>query len=277
MIFKKISTLINGIVGLVFVASVAAQETPPSAITLTPSSGQFLVSQKFDIALALSPEVVFAGPLAPQLYDPSYPYSRIQFHAFVNGVDATTWFNECLQEHQTIPSGEHVLLCKAQDYSPFVEGSNDLQVFIQTGYAVFTAQANFTFVKSQRIIQPLPRRFIIQGTSFNTAPGVVLALNDRVIIRASGSVNLWPSNPSFPISSPRGTQICVNPGTCILPGAPVGALLVKIGTYGRWIVAGDNYTLIADRPGELIFAVNDKTTSPGFDDNLGGYLVTITK
>lgn len=248
-----------------------------SPMTISPASGEYLYPQKFDIAVDISSLVNLPATLAPPYYDPSYPGSMIQINASVNGSDATTWFSECMQEHRISQTNARVLLCKTLDHTPFVAGTNNLRIDIYDGMQIHSAEVTYELSASQRTARTLPYRFNIQGKSVNTSSGVQVDLGQAVYISATGYVNTWPSNSSFPISTPRGTQVCTTTSTCIMPGVPVGALLVKIGTYGRWIYAGSNYRLVADRPGELIFAVNDKSEFVMTSDNTGSYQVIVSR
>jgi hypothetical protein len=247
-------------------------------VSLSPATGDFLESQKFDIAINVSPLVPLPDVLSAPIYDPTTPNAPVRITAAVNSVDATGWINECIQEHRTAVTANRVLLCKSLDYSPFLVGPNQLKVSITDGAGgLYTAQATYNLIASDRKARSLPYRFEIKGTSMNTATGIKVALNDRLNITGTGYVNTWPANTSFPISTYRGTQVCASNSTCLLPGAPVGALLVKIGQYGRWVYVAGSSPFVADRPGELIFAVNDKTEQAATSDNTGSYLVTVAK
>jgi hypothetical protein len=252
----------------------AAQE---SSISISPVSGQYLYPQKFDISIDISSLENLPRPLAPPYYDPTYPGSFIRINAFVNGVDATSWFNECMQEYNIPEQNSRLLLCKVVDHTPFQAGTNVLRVEIFDGMEINSAEVVYEFQAAQLVAKSLPYRLNVQGKSVNTSSGVQVTYGQVVYISATGTVNTWPSNPSFPISTPRGTQVCASTSTCIMPNVPVGALMVKIGEYGRWMYAGTNYRLVADRPGELMFGVNDKSEQVATSDNIGSYQVTISK
>lgn len=250
---------------------------PESSITISPMSGQYVYPQKFDISIDISSLENLPRPLAPPYYDPTSPGSFIRINAFVNGVDATAWFNECMQEYNIPESNSRLLLCKVVDHAPFQQGINVLRVEIYDGLETSSAEVVYELQAAQLVVKSLPHRFNVQGKSVNSSSGVQVNYGQVLYISASGMVNTWPANPSFPVSTPRGTQVCASNSTCIMPGVPVGALLVKIGAYGRWIYVGTNYRLVADRPGELIFAVNDKSEQVATSDNTGSYQVTISR
>lgn len=271
MNLKKFLIAVSGFIAV----ALHAQEVP--LVSISPSVGQYLESQKFDIAVNVSALVPLPDTLLAPYYDAYSTASPIKINAFVNGRDVTAWFSECMQEHRTLGGVNRVLLCRALDTSPFTVGDNHLKIDIFNGSQLYTASADYTLIASERKNRQLPYQFVIQGASANTQSGVRVALNNRVIISASGYVNTWPANTSFPISTPKGTQVCASNSTCLLPGAPVGGLLVKIGAYGRWIFVGSSYALIADRPGELIFAVNDKSEQVATSDNTGSYDITVAK
>jgi len=260
-------------------------------LRIEPQMADVLESQKFDIAVYLPQGIQL--PLTRPEFEPVYPLpypspalapqrgpSALIIKAFINNnVDVSSWFHECIQEHWLTAVNERVLLCKSLDYSPFVEGVNELTISIQQfDENFYTATAYYRITKSQRKFHDVigiyePKRFVVRGTSFNTAANISVVAGQRVIIRSAGRINVWPANIGYPLSSPRGTESCGQ--LCLLPGAYLGALLVKIGPYGRWIVAGENYVLTADRAGELFFAINDKTTPSEIGDNLGSYEVSV--
>lgn len=274
MKFKK--ALWKGLFALFGLANIAIA-APESLMTISPGSGQYVYPQKFDISIDISSLQYLPSPLAPPYYDPTYPGSFIRINAFVNGVDATSWFNECMQEYSIPEFNSRLLLCKVVDHTPFQPGTNVLRVEIFDGMEINYAEVVYEFQAAQLVAKSLPYRLNVQGQSVNTSSGVQVNYGQVVHISATGTVNTWPSNPSFPISTPRGTQVCASTSTCIMPNVPVGALLVKIGAYGRWMYAGANYRLVADRPGELIFGVNDKSEQVATSDNIGSYQVTISK
>ncbi len=262
-------------VGMVAVVAHAQQLLP---VTITPATGQYIASQRFDIAVNVPPSIALPEALTAPYYDPyGVGGATVKINAFVNGRDVTPWFSECMQEHRTVGSQIRILLCKVLDTSPFTVGLNTLRVDIVTGGQTYSASADYNFIASERKPRLLPYHFQIQGVSVNTKSGIKVSQNERVYITATGNVNVWPANVSYPISTPRGVQTCVASSTCLLPGAPVGGLLVKIGAYGRWTFVGSSYSLVADRPGELIFAVNDKSEQVDTSDNTGSYDVYVSK
>lgn len=292
MIFKKVFLLCSVVAGLTMGNHLMAQDEPGTDIKLKiePQSADVLETQKFDIAVYLPYNIQL--PLNRPDFEPVYPQpypapalapqrgpSALKIQAFVNNNDVSAWFHECIEQHWITAVNERVLLCKSLDYSPFVEGVNELNISVQQFNDLpYTATAYYRVTKSLRKFYDVPgsyepKRFVVRGTSFNTASHVGVVAGQRVIIKSAGRINVWPSNIGYPLSSPRGTESCGQ--LCLLPGAYLGALLVKIGPNGRWLVAGENYLLNADRAGELFFAVNDKTTPAEIGDNLGSYEVSV--
>lgn len=293
MTFKKVLSLLNVVAGLTFSSHLLAQQSPEEYIGLRiePMVADVLETQKFDIAVYLPQNVQL--PLTRPDFEPVYPSpypspalapqrgsSALKIKAVINqSADVSAWFHECIQEHWVTAVNERVLLCKSLDYSPFVEGINELTITVQQfNDDAHTATAYYRVTKSSRKFHDVigfyePKRFVVRGTSFNTASNISVVAGQRVIIKAAGRVNVWPANAGYPLSSPRGTESCGQ--LCLFPSAYLGALLVKIGPYGRWMVAGESYLLTADRAGELFFAVNDKTALAESSDNLGSYEVSV--
>lgn len=292
MTFEKVFSLFAVIAGLTVGSHLMAQDEPGMEPTLRiePKTADVLVGQKFDIAVYLPYNIQL--PVNRPDFEPIYPLpypspalapqrgpSALKIYASVNNYDVSAWFHECIEQHWALAVNERVLLCKSSDYTPFVEGINELKISVQQfNEPIYVARASYHLSKSQRKFYdlagaPEPKRFVVKGTSFNTSANVSVVAGQRVIIKSAGRINVWPSNAGYPLSSPRGTEPCGQ--LCLLPGAYLGALLVKIGPYGRWLVAGENYVLNADRAGELFFAINDKTTPAEIGDNLGSYEVSV--
>lgn len=292
MTFKKVFSLFGVVAGLTLSSHLLAQQDPemPIPLRIEPMTADVLDTQKFDIAVYL-PENMWLSMSRPD-FEPAYPLpypapalgtqlgqSAFKIKASINNKDVSPWFHECIQDHRITAVNERVLLCKSLDYSPFVEGVNELIITIQQfDEPIHMATAYYHVTKTLRKFHDVigvyePKRFVVRGTSFNTAANISVVAGQRVIIKSAGLINVWPSNLGYPLSSPRGTEPCGQ--LCLLPGAYLGALLVKIGPYGRWLVARENYVLSADRAGELFFAVNDKTTPAEIGDNIGSYEVSV--
>lgn len=293
MILKKMFSFLGFVAGLTLASYTAAQDDGAlQPLRIEPASADLLDSQALDIAVYLPPaiqlslnrpefEPVYPSPYPAPALAPQRGPASLKIYASVNGKDATAWFHECIHQYAQVFASERVLLCKNLDYSPFMEGVNELKISIQQfNDQPYLGVAYYRIAKTQRKFYDLlglyePKRFVVRGTSFNTASHVNVTAGQRVIIKAAGRVNVWPANVGYPLSTPKGTEGCGQ--LCLLPGAYLGALLVKIGPYGRWVSAGDNFLLTADRPGELFFAVNDKTNPSDINDNLGSYEVSVAR
>ncbi|PUA27233.1 MAG: hypothetical protein B0W54_11535 [Cellvibrio sp. 79] len=293
MAFKKMFSFLWVVAGLTVASCTIAQDDGASpALRIEPAYADLLDSQTLDIAVYLPLSIhlslyrsdfepIYPSPYPSPALAPQRGPAALKIQALVNDKDVSAWFHECIHQYMQVDAPERVLLCKNLDYSPFKEGVNELKISIQQfNEPPHIGIAHYRVSKSQRKFHdilgwPEPRRFVVRGTSFNTASHINVAVNQRVIIKAAGLVNVWPSNIGHPLSTPKGIASCGQ--LCLLPTANHGALLVKIGAYGRWLVAGDNYLLIADRPGELFFAVNDKTSLADNSDNLGSYEVSVAR
>jgi hypothetical protein len=81
-------------------------------------------------------------------------------------------------------------------------------------------------------------------------------------------------------SDPSGTRYLQGGATCVpfivsgtlVPSAPVGALLARIGTSGTWTVVGAHFQGPAWNSGRLFLIMNDSV----WDDNSGIYKVVVT-
>lgn len=263
MLYKKIKFILI-IAGLSCVLSSRADLGDTA--TLVPGTGTYLDSQMFDIAL------MFPGPPAGSLPG---SFSVINTYAFLNGADVSGWFKQCFQAKTLAFDRSVSLLCKRMSGAGFGVGTHTLNVDSQLSNGLrHRASATYTVVKTlnQNL---LPATFLVPGSSPAYASGVFVSMGMSVRIAATGRMSTWAANANFPVSTPKGTLSC--PSDCLLPGAMVGALLVKIGPTGRWMVAGENLWLMPDRSGELIFAVNDKDFQASWADNIGAYEVTVSR
>ncbi|WP_347330017.1 hypothetical protein [Marinimicrobium locisalis] len=106
----------------------------------------------------------------------------------------------------------------------------------------------------------------------NSPKTVELTSGYEYAVTASGQATLWAENPDFPVSSPSGNGTTCNTYNCLVPGAPTGALVVKVGD-SSWSLLGSHGTLNLPYPEEVSFSVNDRR----LEDNIGAYRVNITR
>lgn len=245
-----------------------AQETPKQEIQISPPYGSFLDTQQFDIAIRLPMDI------QPQLFAPNSPY---QLTAMINGKDATEWLRKCIDQYRLMSYGEFFVLCKKPNNSAF--RTNDLNqlsiAVVNEGTTLHEGSAHYYFDASERFYHSLPHNLTLQGNSVHREANIRLTAGQRVLITATGQVNVWPSNTSFPIATPKGNSNYCNFAHCTLPGAPLGALLAKVGTDGHWVLIGDNRVFSAYRSGDLIFGINDKQTAADLNDNIGSYDISL--
>ena len=115
-----------------------------------------------------------------------------------------------------------------------------------------------------------------------TATGVTLDAGSTYSLHVGGQAITAPASVFAPfpggfggVSGPEGQPFtCVDftGGTCLLDGAPFGALIGRIGD-GTPFVIGAATVLHAQASGLLFLAVNDYLE---FDDNQGGFSVHIS-
>lgn len=241
--------------------ALSAHAEPTDTATLIPGSAAYLDAQSFDIALK------FPAP-------PSF--TIVNSWAQLDGQDVSGWFKQCFQPQIMEMEPGTTLLCKRMSGAALGVGMHGLNVDLQLADgSLFHASAQYV-VNKTRILNQLPATFLLPGSSPGFLSGINVVPGHPVRITASGRMSTWAANASFPIATPKGSISC-NSSICLIPGAMTGALLVKIGVAGRWMVVGDSYTLLPDRLGELIFAVNDQNSSASWRDNIGAYEVTITR
>jgi hypothetical protein len=259
MLAKKVFSALTIALGMI---SLIANAQEPLYAEISPGSGVLLDTQKFDMVFSIP-----ASNLAPMAYAVVY----------LNGhQDMTDWFKRCFQKQDVLDEPFTTYQCTNQSGMVFGVGEHELSVkmYLMDGSS-YVANTFYKVIKNQH---PTTLPFSFSHLSSNPAngSGIYVSLGEKLRILASGRIITWASNPSFPVATPKGSVSC-NASSCLIPGALTGALLVKIGPTGRWMVAGDYLSLTADRPGELIFAVNDKNLPEGWADNLGSFDVTITK
>lgn len=265
MIFKKVFIVASAIIGMGMSLQSTAQEVPP--LPIYPQSGEYLDVQEFDITLGLPQE------LPPQVFVANSPY---QIVASINGIDMTNWLRQCTDQYRTTVTGTNYLLCKKQNSTAFTKEINELTIAIlKDSTVIYKGNAFYRVQKSQRIYQSLPHSLTLPGNSVHREASIRLMAGQRVLITATGQVSTWPANTSFPISTPKGNGTTCNVGHCTFPGGPQGALLVKIGVDGNWVLIGDNKIFTAYRTGDLIFGINDKQTPAELNDNIGSYDITV--
>lgn len=271
MTLKKAFAVIGTWCGLGLAGQVYAQFPIAPSPQINPFQAEFLDAQKVEFSIGL-PDGLQLAMLATEA-NPNSPY---RLKANINGIDASKWINDCVQQYALPEAGRNYLVCKNEGKSAFTAGANILEVSI-TRYdeTWFSSQAFYYVFNSKRIYRNLPHNLILPGNHINKSADVYVTQGQRVLITATGKVSVWPSNITFPLSTPRGTTTTCGLVYCTLPGAPLGALLVKIGSDGIWNVAGENRLLTADRAGELFFAINDKTTLPELNDNTGSYQISL--
>lgn len=267
MILKKVFIFTSALIGMSISFQSTAQQDMPPTLPIFPQSGEYLDVQEFDIAVGLP------SGLPPQVFVANSPYQII---AGVNGTDVTNWFRQCTDQYRTTVYGNNYLLCKKQNNSLFTQEVNELTIgILKDSMTLYKGTAYYRILKSQRIYQTLPHTLTMQGNSVNREASIRLTAGQRVVITATGQVNTWPANTSFPIATPKGNGTTCNVGHCTLPGAPQGALLAKIGADGNWVAIGDNKIFTAYRTGDLIFGINDKQTAADLNDNIGSYDITV--
>ncbi|MBK8188078.1 MAG: hypothetical protein IPK77_12995 [Cellvibrio sp.] len=265
----KLLVRIGIILEVLFVGHLRAQEV--GFLNVSPQDGQYFNGQSMEFVIE-TPEEINIEPFLHQTAFPSA--NRVQ--AFINGLDVTSWFLACVQQYKLEFNLKSRLVCKHQNRTPFVVGMNELVIqFLEYEKVRYQGAAFYWVDNASRVYLSLPHQLHVQGFSQNTSSNIKVLSGQVVRLTARGSVATWPANQSFPVSTPKGTLTC-NATTCLVSGRPVGALMVKIGVNGRWLMVGDSYTLVADRDGELFFAVNDKVTDQEMNDNTGYYEVNIS-
>ncbi|MFN0089591.1 MAG: hypothetical protein ACKVWR_04865 [Acidimicrobiales bacterium] len=108
------------------------------------------------------------------------------------------------------------------------------------------------------------------GGSAPLGAGVSLVSGQQVTVRATGSIDIDVTNPPSPHISPDPNGIGACDASCLLPGAPFGALVARVGG-GAWQMVGAGPVKLSG-VGEVQFAINDST----YSDNGGEYTVTMS-
>lgn len=258
---KFIGVLVIATTGIFTVFQSVAQE--PQFAEISPASSTLLDNQKFDLTFTIHADL--------------FSTHLLDIKAYLNGVeDVTGWFKNCFQR-QNIQEPITIFMCRDQSGMSFGLGWHELNIkaYLSDG-SVHEASSVYKVVKNQRPYL-LPFSFFHPSSSPSYNSGITVSAGEKLKILASGKIIVWASNPSFPVASPKGNGTTCNTSTCLVPGAPTGALLVRVGPSGRWLVAGDYIQLTADRAGELIFAVNDKNLPESWTDNLGSFDVIISR
>ncbi|MFD1937328.1 MULTISPECIES: LecA/PA-IL family lectin [Nonomuraea] len=104
--------------------------------------------------------------------------------------------------------------------------------------------------------------------------GITVQRDEVITVSASGRASYnggvtYPDGTRFIEGKYSGAYMA--PGL-LLPGAPAGALIARVGS-GPWLAVGSCQTFRAQDAGEVTVAYNDK---PGqYGDNAGEYVATI--
>jgi hypothetical protein len=108
---------------------------------------------------------------------------------------------------------------------------------------------------------------------YNTA--LQIQYYQSIIFTASGTISTYTGQPLGDIPGPEGGSACgmLDGSSCLLDGAPYGALIGKIGN-GIPFFIGSTRWMTAPQGGTLYLAVNDNYIY--YEDNSGAYIVTIT-
>jgi hypothetical protein len=117
----------------------------------------------------------------------------------------------------------------------------------------------------------------------DTVAGVAVSAGSSISVRASGSIvggyfavdsctgqNEFSPTGARSVTGASGPcKLLFDANESVLPGAPIGALLVRVGT-GGWSLAGASRSFTAASGGTVAFTVNDLKRS----DNSGAFSVT---
>jgi hypothetical protein len=267
MKFKKVFILACVLLGLSTYS--LAQGDYHYGLKISPAHGTFLDIQAFDIAVTL-----------PLGFDPSLLSAKSPYQLFVmlNGRDVTDWFTKCIDQYTSPQTGENFLLCRIRDASIFSPTMNELSIgLMMGGEVIHKGSAHYSIVQTKKIYKPLPHSLTLDGKSIHKESAIQLTAGQSVRISASGQVNVWPTKIGFPIATPKGNSLSCNYEHCTLPGAPLGALLAKIGSDGHWVLIGENRLFNAYRTGEIIFGINDQKTPETLNDNIGSYEISVSR
>lgn len=227
-------------------------------LVISPASGTYLDISQLDLSLIVNVPVV--------------PGSGIQsIKYYVNGALVNEWFKSCMTEGKTIQDYKY-FLCKNQAGSSFGVGYHDFRVVVQLQNGIqFENQVNYEIIATRASTSlMLP----ISANSSLSSTGLELEPMRRYEISANGQISLWPQNYNFPTATPRGNGTTCTNSSCLILGAPTGALVGKVGN-GPWFLVKDRFVIDPQQqaygPGTLFLSVNDHM----HQDNLGAFSVTI--
>lgn len=262
-----------GALGLVAAAASFAQTNRPAEIS--PASGTLLDNQKFDLLINLP------GAIIDPYLAADYLKSTMFISAKVDGIDQTPAFKNCLIPMKAKADGGLSLVCPNQTASLFgTAGTHVLDItvtpFIKDGIT-YTGRAEYRLVSALKYIA-LPYKVTVPASSPVTATGIYLTPGDSVSITATGYATIMPGTGGFPLAGPRGGSVnCATNSTCLLPGAPVGMLLYRVGVTGPWKpYTADKLQIQFTQPGELFFSINDKAAPEFWTDNAGSFDVNLS-
>lgn len=245
--------LISGTFKFGFLATILAllsAHATSSDLKVFPASGTYLDKNQFDLTFIAQT-----------------PGDRIQhLELLLNGIPAPALAERC-SSAGTTEQGFPYIQCKSLSGAALGSGPVHLEAVSHTNqggtlhaeaqYEILSTALSYSYTFDLPTSSPKMMN-LTSGYTYTTT--------------ASGEAILWAENPNFPVSSPSGNGTTCNTGSCLVPGAPTGALVVKIGP-GNWNVLGTHGTFHLPYPEDVIFAVNDRR----LEDNIGAYQVNITR
>jgi hypothetical protein len=140
------------------------------------------------------------------------------------------------------------------------------------------------FATSPQVIRPANSRVTVLATTnpYGTGvpTGLIVSVGEKVRFTAIGQARYGPQSAPCggnPYTDPDGHRWLLT-GQCTpkidpaapVPTAPIGALIVRVGT-GPWFLVGRDKVITISANGPLFLGYND----PRIADNSGGYIVTL--
>lgn len=236
--------------GFLITALALAAHAKSSDLQVFPASGTYLDKNQFDLTFIAQT-----------------PGTRIQhLELMLNGIPAPALAERCSSASRT-EQGFPYIQCKNLSGAALGSGPVHLEAVSHLDDGG-TLHAGVQY----EILSTAPSYSYTFELATNSPKTMELTSGYEYAVTASGQAVLWAENPDFPVSSPSGNGTTCNTDNCLIPGAPTGALVVKVGG-GSWNLLGNHGTLNLPYPEEVTFAVNDRR----LEDNIGSYQVNITR
>jgi hypothetical protein len=248
--YKNLSVILIALALSIAGLPAHSQDSP---LIVSPASGFYPDSAQFDLMLLVAEQGT----------------SIDHAEYYLNGQRVTRWLSRCMSRGYT-ENRFPFMTCKGGIASILGAGRHELGVeaYLADG-RMLSSQVYYDIIPTaptQLFEFALPSK----SPMFDT--GIMLEPYYEYEVSGTGEIAVWPQNSDFPVSGVSGNGLACNYSTCLVPGAPTGALVAKIGD-GEWFVIDETHVVRPYYPARLYLSVNDRI----FEDNVGSFDIRVKR